>query len=128
MESARFSDARFVLRPSYSTLSDPVRRGSFDGGIGMGRQYPRVVDSVSCRQMYLQSYTFSRKETVPEKIKRYIGEVKKRVLGGRSGFRSRRIRAKDEEVPCSVMFPAVRRVLTCTARINVADSDVGRYL
>ncbi|WOL04749.1 hypothetical protein Cni_G13471 [Canna indica] len=40
---------------------------------------PAVVDSFSCRQIYLRSYTFSRKETVPEKTMRCLGRVKERA-------------------------------------------------
>jgi hypothetical protein len=40
---------------------------------------PRVVDSYSCRQMYLRSYTFSkRKETVPERTMACLGRVRDR--------------------------------------------------
>lgn len=42
-------------------------------------QQPRVVDSYSCRQMYLRSYTFSRKESVPERTRKCLGKVKERV-------------------------------------------------
>ncbi|WOL16259.1 hypothetical protein Cni_G25046 [Canna indica] len=40
---------------------------------------PAVVDSYSCRQMYLRSYQFSRKETVPEKTLRCLGRVKEKT-------------------------------------------------
>jgi len=40
---------------------------------------PRVVDSYSCRQMYLRSYTFSKKESVPEKTRKCFGKVKERA-------------------------------------------------
>lgn len=40
---------------------------------------PRVVDSYSCRQMYLRSYTFSKKkETVPERTMACLGRVRER--------------------------------------------------
>ncbi|XP_063950037.1 uncharacterized protein LOC108222519 [Daucus carota subsp. sativus] len=47
--------------------------------------HPRVVDSVSCRQMYLRSYTFSRKESVPEMTKKCFAKVRDRVAVGGSG-------------------------------------------
>lgn len=40
---------------------------------------PRVVDSYSCRQMYLRSYTFTKKESVPEKTRKCLGRVKERA-------------------------------------------------
>ncbi|RDX81828.1 hypothetical protein CR513_37443, partial [Mucuna pruriens] len=61
------SDAEFVRSVS--------RRGSHVCG------QARVVDSISCRQMYLRSYKFSRKETVPEKTQKCFGRVKDRVKG-----------------------------------------------
>ena len=42
-------------------------------------RHPRVVDSISCRQLYLRSYTFSRKESMPEKTKKCFERVKERV-------------------------------------------------
>uniref|UniRef100_A0A803PWF0 Uncharacterized protein n=1 Tax=Cannabis sativa TaxID=3483 RepID=A0A803PWF0_CANSA len=44
------------------------------GGIRALKQ-PKVVDSVSCRQMFLRSYTFSRKESFSEKTKKCLGRV-----------------------------------------------------
>ncbi|KAK7279411.1 hypothetical protein RJT34_24463 [Clitoria ternatea] len=61
------SDAEFVR-----SVSRNRRNGSQVYRIG----HPRVVDSISCRQMYLRSYKFSRKETVPEKTQKCFGRVK----------------------------------------------------
>ncbi|KAJ1261338.1 hypothetical protein BS78_09G021900 [Paspalum vaginatum] len=45
-----------------------------------GHCSPRVVDSYSCRQMYLRSYTFSKKkETVPERTMACLGRVRERA-------------------------------------------------
>ncbi|KAM6578733.1 hypothetical protein CsatB_030570 [Cannabis sativa] len=44
------------------------------GGVRALKQ-PKVVDSVSCRQMFLRSYTFSRKESFSEKTKKCLGRV-----------------------------------------------------
>lgn len=38
-----------------------------------------VVDSYSCRQMYLRSYKFSKKESVPEKTMRCFAQVKEKA-------------------------------------------------
>ncbi|RRT77299.1 hypothetical protein B296_00005872 [Ensete ventricosum] len=98
-------DARVPVRATYVNLykwpeSDAefvksVTRGGGDGGGGGrvddrvgstrfdGRRRwstaPTVVDSYSCRQIYLRSYTFSRKESVPEKTLRCLGRVKERA-------------------------------------------------
>ncbi|CAN6340215.1 unnamed protein product [Urochloa humidicola] len=56
--------------------------GGFSGELGPAARYssPRVVDTYSCRQMYLRSYTFSkRKETVPERTMACLGRVRERA-------------------------------------------------
>ncbi|VAH13124.1 uncharacterized protein LOC119301224 [Triticum dicoccoides] len=61
----------------YSGGSASMRRGA---GVDVGGESPRVVDSYSCRQMYLRSYTFStRKETVPERTMACLGRVRERA-------------------------------------------------
>uniref|UniRef100_A0A0D9WC56 Uncharacterized protein n=1 Tax=Leersia perrieri TaxID=77586 RepID=A0A0D9WC56_9ORYZ len=60
------------------------RVGVFDAGEG-GHYYsscsPRVVDSYSCRQIYLRSYTFSKKkESVPERTMACLGRVRNAVV------------------------------------------------
>ncbi|KAK7267564.1 hypothetical protein RIF29_20241 [Crotalaria pallida] len=98
---------------------------------------PRVVDSVSCRQMYLRSYKFSRKETVPEKTQKCFGRVKERVAssnGGRkriiinnngSSRRSRRRRClvwrKLKEISCAALFRIFHGFLSCAAGVDVVD-------
>ncbi|XP_074374769.1 uncharacterized protein LOC141715189 [Apium graveolens] len=92
-----------------------------------GRRYPqhsqaRVVDAVSCRQMYLRSYTFSRKESVPEKTRKCLGKVREKVgVSGRpcklksSGGGNKR-RAK--KFSCTFLCDIFRKLLTCTTRID----------
>ncbi|XP_016508286.1 uncharacterized protein LOC107825881 [Nicotiana tabacum] len=94
-------------------------------------QPPRVVDTVSCRQLYLRSaYTFSRKETVPQKTKKCFGKVKERVASGgkkqgKSGQRRRRSRfavvRKVKKVSCAALSGIFRRLLSCTATADVVD-------
>ncbi|KAK9154204.1 hypothetical protein Sjap_001684 [Stephania japonica] len=76
------TDARVPMRATYINLykwpeSDAEFVQSVANGGGGGA---RVVDSISCRQIYLRSYTFSRKESVPEKTKKCLGRVRDRVL------------------------------------------------
>ncbi|XP_052156548.1 uncharacterized protein LOC127774361 [Oryza glaberrima] len=60
----------------YYNGSGSARRG---GGEGWYYCSPRVVDSYSCRQIYLRSYTFSKKkETVPERTMACLGRVRDR--------------------------------------------------
>ena len=59
-----------------------MRRGGSgsSGELAAGYASPRVVDSYSCRQMYLRSYTFSKKkETVPERTMACLGRVRERA-------------------------------------------------
>ncbi|KAG8084533.1 hypothetical protein GUJ93_ZPchr0010g9594 [Zizania palustris] len=88
------SDAEFVRsvvamarrqageRESPSVVRCYNGRGSMRrGGAGVGGRYcnTRVVDSYSCRQIYLRSYTFSKKkETVPERTMACLGRVRER--------------------------------------------------
>ena len=66
---------------SYSGGSASMRRGGgYSGELAAGYASPRVVDSYSCRQMYLRSYTFSKKkETVPERTMACLGRVRERA-------------------------------------------------
>ncbi|MQL93697.1 hypothetical protein Taro_026343 [Colocasia esculenta] len=68
------SDAEFVRSVSSGEhrRRRPHRHGQY-------HPHPGVVDSYSCRQIYLRSYTFSRKETVHERTRRYLGRVKGKV-------------------------------------------------
>ncbi|KAL2507079.1 uncharacterized protein Fot_30726 [Forsythia ovata] len=57
---------------------------------GRSRLRSKVVDSISCKQMYLRSYTFLRTETMPERTKKCFRRVKQRVAVGKE---------KEEKVP-----------------------------
>ncbi|THU50053.1 hypothetical protein C4D60_Mb06t16020 [Musa balbisiana] len=90
-------DARRPARPTYVNLyrwpeSDAQFVKSMTGGrdervgddnLVDGRRRwspsPRVVDSYSCRQMYLRSYTFSKEETATEKARQCLGKAKRRA-------------------------------------------------
>lgn len=78
------SDAEFVKSVAGRSRdgSDHSHNGSVEGGRKWGPS-PRVVDSYSCRQMYLRSYTFSKekkKESVPEKTRRCLVKLKEGAL------------------------------------------------
>ncbi|KAF9665108.1 hypothetical protein SADUNF_Sadunf16G0087900 [Salix dunnii] len=72
-------DPRVSVRANYVSLykwseSDAefiksVRRVAVHGL----HRHPRVVDSISSRQLYMRSCTFSRKESTPEKAKTFLG-------------------------------------------------------
>ncbi|KAL2527832.1 uncharacterized protein Fot_20433 [Forsythia ovata] len=50
---------------------------------GGSRLRSRVVVSISCRQMYLMSYTFFRTETMPDRAKKCFRRVKQRMTAGK---------------------------------------------
>jgi len=65
---------------SYSSSASMRRGGGYSGELAAGYASPLVVDSYSCRQMYLRSYTFSKKkETVPERTMACLGRVRERA-------------------------------------------------
>ncbi|KAL3531865.1 hypothetical protein ACH5RR_005386 [Cinchona calisaya] len=95
---------------------------------------PRVVDSVSCRQLYLRSaYTFSRKESVPERTKKCFGRVRERITIGRTRrkFRCRRRRTRTrtrfvivkrmKQFSCEALRSLFQKLLSCTATVDVVE-------
>ncbi|KAM3688994.1 hypothetical protein ACB098_09G012800 [Castanea mollissima] len=116
------SDAEFVKSVSLERTG-----GHGHGhGHGHGQGHPKVVDSISCRQLYLRSYTFSRKETMPEKTQKCFGRVKERMIPGRK----RKIRGvkrkclvlrKVKEFSCVAFFRIFHRFLSCSASVDVVD-------
>ncbi|XP_058215546.1 uncharacterized protein LOC131326706 [Rhododendron vialii] len=131
------NDARVPVRATYVNLykwpesdAEFVRTVSSGGsGDRRPRLHPRVADSISCRQLYLRSYTFSRKETVPERTKKCLARAKERVArAGRRGngrvHQKRRMavagrRVKD--VWCAALCAIFHRLLTCTASVDVVE-------
>ncbi|KAF6171033.1 hypothetical protein GIB67_014613 [Kingdonia uniflora] len=95
------------------------------------RNSSRVVDSISCRQMYLRSYTFStKKETVPEKTKKCFVRVKEIVIrrkrikdGGDANVHSgcRKWGRKVKEISCVAFFSFFNKLLSCTTSVDVVD-------
>ncbi|OVA09977.1 hypothetical protein BVC80_1751g144 [Macleaya cordata] len=138
-------DARVPVRATYVNLykwpesdAEFVRSVSTNNrnkkGENRGSDYncPRVVDSISCRQMYLRSYTFSvKKESIPQKTKKCLGRVKDRVVNGRMNKRKvhvnngrRRkctVMRKVKELSCAALFSFFRRLLLCSSSVDVVD-------
>ncbi|XP_019199184.1 PREDICTED: uncharacterized protein LOC109192926 [Ipomoea nil] len=122
------SDAEFIRSMSSNM------RAAGDGGV----PHPRVVDSISCRQLYLRSYTFSREENKKEEtVKCYgrgregVGEKRTRrrrksrgrESGSDDGGRRRRKKCvglgKVKEVSSAVVVSIFRRLLSCTTKVDV---------
>ena len=88
---------------------------------------PAVVDSYSCRQMYLRSYTFSRKESAREKTKKCLLRVKERAsmfaclwMSKRSSNKKKRrsTKKKKKSAACFVNIGEMRRMY-CAALTSV---------
>ncbi|GMJ00778.1 hypothetical protein like AT5G02640 [Hibiscus trionum] len=103
------SDAEFIR----SLSSD--RRSS--GGV---RARSAVVDSISCRQMYLRSYTFHTNEPEPEKTKCF-GRVDKKEIRENKSKKKRTALRRAKEVSCAALLAVFRRLLSCTTEVDVAD-------
>ncbi|EOY07647.1 hypothetical protein QQP08_017160 [Theobroma cacao] len=120
-------DPRVPVRATYVNLYKwPESDAEFVRSRSSGMHgHPRVVDGISCRQMYLRSYRFSRKETVPEKTVKCFGRVKDKVAHGkrRNSSQKRRIRRKCfvwRKVKV-VFFRFFNRLLSCSASVDVVD-------
>ncbi|KAJ7977051.1 Protein unc-80 like [Quillaja saponaria] len=112
------SDAEFV-----KSVSSNGRKGSSQSQM---YGHTRVVDSISCRQMYLRSYKFSRKESVPEKTQKCFGRVKEKVANGKKKkpqVRKRKclVWKKAKEISCSALFRIFHKFLSCAASVDVVD-------
>lgn len=81
---------------------EPLRLVGPNAKSGRVMEQPKVVDSVSCRQMFLRSYTFSRKESFTERTKKCFGRVlmlfRRRASVGRGLKRPRRRRRRTMKV------------------------------
>ncbi|KAG8376477.1 hypothetical protein BUALT_Bualt09G0067600 [Buddleja alternifolia] len=133
------NDTRIPVRANYVNLykwpesdAEFVKSATAHGG---ARLNSRVVDSISCRQMYLKSYTFSRKETVPEKTMKCFGKVKDKVVAGRKEKGEIRRRRKGrrrrcvvvrrmKDFSCATVHAIFRRMLFCSATVDVVDPGV----
>ncbi|KAL7169989.1 hypothetical protein ACSBR2_034942 [Camellia fascicularis] len=137
------NDARVPSKATYMNLdkwqeSDAESVKTAAGG-GEGRHHrPTVVESISCRQLYMKSYTFSRKETVPERTKKCLDRVGERVVA-RGGERRRRRKRKAvrgqgrkrsvvvvvvrrvKELSCAALCAIFHKLLYCTASVDVVD-------
>ncbi|KAI4349243.1 hypothetical protein L6164_009857 [Bauhinia variegata] len=128
------NDARVPVRATYVNLykwpeSDAEFVRSVSSNARKDTQVydnPRVVDSISCRQMYLRSYKFSRKESMPEKTQKCFGRVKEKVAHGKKretqGRKSKcLVWKKVNEISCSALFSIFQRCLSCAATVDVVD-------
>ncbi|XP_057470705.1 uncharacterized protein LOC130759574 [Actinidia eriantha] len=127
------NDVRIPVRATYVNLykwpeSDAEFMRTAVSVGGRPRQHPRVVDSISCRQLYLRSYTFSRKETVPERTKKCLARARERVARARRQRKARSHRKRCvvvvrrvKEISCTALCAFFHRLLSCAATVDVVD-------
>ncbi|KAL8092287.1 hypothetical protein AgCh_034543 [Apium graveolens] len=130
------SDAEFVRSVSCNgrgttdtdSSTRPFMRSFSTNGRLDGASQPRVVDSMSCRQIYLRSYTFSRKESMPQKARRCACRIKRSVsVRGRDRKKVSRgsshggvvVIRRAKEISCAAMNGVFRRLLSCTTKVDV---------
>ncbi|KAG6521519.1 uncharacterized protein LOC122050540 [Zingiber officinale] len=90
---------------------------------------PAVVDGYSCRQLYLRSYTFTKKETVPQRTRRCMRKLKDgtAVFPIFSAAAARTIEDRSESKTVkknkmkSALHSVFHRLLFCATKIEVAD-------
>ncbi|GMJ08914.1 hypothetical protein like AT5G02640 [Hibiscus trionum] len=128
--STCINDTKVAIRPTYTKLykwpesdAEFVRSlRSNNGSSRGGHAHPTTVDSISCRQMYLRSYTFHRSDDEPEKTKCFG-----RVHSPRGKNKSKPVAKKcvalrrAKSVSCPALFAMFRRLFLCTSKVNVAD-------
>lgn len=110
-------DPRVPVRGSYVNLYKwPESDAAFVRSVSSGREHPGVVDSISCRQLYLRSYTFCREDEKKKKVK---VKAKKRVVVKKKNLGWK----KDKKSSCSFLFGIFRRLLSCCASVDVVDEN-----
>lgn len=89
-----------------------------------------TYDAYACRQMFLRSYTFSRKETVPQKTKKVVKRAKavmlkmKRILTlKRIMHLLRKLKAKLFKAACDFFAAIFSCLLACTTSVDVKDQQ-----
>ncbi|KAF7805526.1 uncharacterized protein G2W53_037687 [Senna tora] len=114
------SEAEFVKRVSYN-------KGSIPGSP------TRVVDSISCRQVYLRSYTFSRKEEgVKDKTLKCLGKLKQRVVVCATNVSNLNLKdrfrielfmlTRAKNASCAAFFSVFHRLLSCSSnKVDVSN-------
>ncbi|EOA23345.1 hypothetical protein CARUB_v10019448mg [Capsella rubella] len=80
----------------------------------------KVVDSISCRQMYLRSYTFTTKENEDDGG----GEaVDRSCFGGGSRIKATKKAMKKNKTSRSFVFRLVWKCLSCASTSKVTNFD-----
>ncbi|MED6134679.1 hypothetical protein PIB30_039228 [Stylosanthes scabra] len=126
------SDAEFVR-----SVSSNGRKAAASSSLSSSSQarygHPRVVDSISCRQIYLRSYKFSREEDNEEESsqkcfgkKASATKRKKKTTKKEEQSDEKRKKClvwkKAKDISCSALFKIFQRCLSCSASVDVMDA------
>ncbi|KAK4772864.1 hypothetical protein SAY87_027883 [Trapa incisa] len=132
-------DTRAPLRATYMNLykwpesdAEFMRSMSFSGvphhWPGPAGTAPRVVHSISCRQMYLRSYPFSREEDKGGRramcfscCGKQGGRRDRRKEGRRRTRRPCQVLRKVTDMSLVALFRIFHRLLSCSASVDVVD-------
>ncbi|TKY48466.1 hypothetical protein E2542_SST25885 [Spatholobus suberectus] len=126
------NDTRLPVRPTFVNLykwpeSDVEFVKTVNSNNRVGSQaHPRGIDSLSCRQMYLRSYKFSKKKVgVPEKTLKCFNRLKESVVCATNKLNLKGTykvlgRAKDATYAAFSIF---HRFLPCSAKVDVLHHD-----
>ncbi|GLJ23023.1 hypothetical protein SUGI_0434510 [Cryptomeria japonica] len=134
-------DAQVPVRLNFISLykwpdsdAEFVRVLSMDREDSCSKKITRVTsthESYACRQMFLRSYTFSRKETVPQKTKNSLKKAKQRLIKVKKNFTPKgilcllgKLRAKFFKVSCAVLAAIFTCLLACTTSVDVKNQQL----
>ncbi|XP_073062025.1 uncharacterized protein [Primulina eburnea] len=93
---------------------------------GCARLHSRVTDSISCRQMYLRSYTFSREERLLEKTLKCLVKVRELVAAGRK-LRWRVVTMEVKDFSAAAFRAIFRQLRSCATPVDV-EKRVKRFI
>lgn len=137
MASSNVNDTRLPVRPTFVNLykwpeSDvefvkSTVNNSNSNNINNNRAGPQV-DSLSCRQMYLRSYKFSRKKVgVTEKTVKCLGRIKESVIWASKRFKNVKgnckIFGRAKDVTYATVSILLHRLLSRSNKVDVAHHD-----
>ncbi|XP_020583368.1 uncharacterized protein LOC110026671 [Phalaenopsis equestris] len=124
------SDAEFVRSLSSVSLSTENRACWPPAS-------PTVIDSFSCRQLYLRSYAFSKKEPLPKKAIKCFEKFKRKAIDHLHCFSDdisyvsgkedkkkmilKKKKKKKKKKGRSVFFSVLHRLLSCGGCFQVVD-------
>jgi len=118
------------IRPTFTNLYKwPESEVEFVKTMNSNNYRDRVeVDSLSCRQVYLRSYKFSRKKlSVTEKTIKYFSSVKESVTCASNilycnSKGNRKIKGRAKYISCAAVS-VYRRLLSRSDKVLVARHD-----